>query len=122
MQTMAPVNLMRESRVRSRAASCSAGFELSHFVFGFGVLGLIADQRACERFGNLGMIVHLGRLLDDRLRMRDVRLGIGDGLLLYRRALSSAAIFSRSSRWRVAAAAFAVCSSSRAASASAITV
>ena len=65
--------------------------------------------------------MHLGRLLDDRLCVRDVRLGIGNSLLLLSTRLSSAAIFSRSSRWRVVAAAFAVCNSSRAASASAVT-
>ena len=46
------------------------------------MLGLVACQGPGERFGDLVMVVHLGRLLDNRLRMRGICPGVCDGLLL----------------------------------------
>lgn len=65
--------------------------------------------------------MYLGRLLDNRLRMGDVRLGIGDSMLLLSTRLVLGGDLLAQFALARCGGGFAVCSSSRAASASVVT-
>ena len=46
------------------------------------MFGFVSGQGSCKRLSDLWVVVHLGRLFDDRLCMCGICLGVGDGLLL----------------------------------------